>query len=131
MGAMILAASSRLDQLWSKCTPSNVLGWLAKTPVRAACCCTGLWALGAGTGCWVLHWVLGLSPPALIACCRCCCCLLPAACSLLPAACSLLLLHRVLGQGLRALRTRVVAQAWHRRAAQGLGAVGMHPAEGW
>jgi len=38
MGAMILAASSRLDQLWSKCTPSNVLGWLAKTPVRAACC---------------------------------------------------------------------------------------------
>ena len=33
LGAMILSTSQRLDQLWSKCTPAQVLAWLAKTPV--------------------------------------------------------------------------------------------------
>eukprot|EP00967_Tisochrysis_lutea_P006741 scaffold8018_cov24-Tisochrysis_lutea.AAC.2 len=35
LGVMILATSQRLDQLWSKCSPAAVLGWMAKTPVRA------------------------------------------------------------------------------------------------
>jgi hypothetical protein len=33
LAAMILATSQRLDQLWSKCTPTMVLGWLAKAQV--------------------------------------------------------------------------------------------------
>ncbi|KAF5834777.1 hypothetical protein DUNSADRAFT_8418 [Dunaliella salina] len=32
LGVMILATSQRLDQLWSKCSPAAVLGWMAKTP---------------------------------------------------------------------------------------------------
>eukprot|EP00798_Chlamydomonas_sp_ICE-L_P031723 gene31723-6924_t len=31
LGCMIMAASNRLDQLWSKCTPATVMGWLAKS----------------------------------------------------------------------------------------------------
>eukprot|EP00798_Chlamydomonas_sp_ICE-L_P004353 gene4353-14473_t len=30
LGIMIMAASSRLDQLWDKCTPTMVMGWLSK-----------------------------------------------------------------------------------------------------
>lgn len=37
LGAMILAASQRLDQLWQKCTPAMVLGWISKTQVGAGC----------------------------------------------------------------------------------------------
>eukprot|EP00197_Chlamydomonas_leiostraca_P002398 CAMPEP_0202858516 /NCGR_PEP_ID=MMETSP1391-20130828/1014_1 /ASSEMBLY_ACC=CAM_ASM_000867 /TAXON_ID=1034604 /ORGANISM="Chlamydomonas leiostraca, Strain SAG 11-49" /LENGTH=627 /DNA_ID=CAMNT_0049537441 /DNA_START=96 /DNA_END=1979 /DNA_ORIENTATION=+ len=30
LGAMILATSQRLDQLWTKCTPAMVMGWMHK-----------------------------------------------------------------------------------------------------
>lgn len=36
LGVMILATSQRLDQLWTKCTPAMVLGWMAKTQVCLA-----------------------------------------------------------------------------------------------
>jgi len=41
---MILATSQRLDQLWSKCTPAAVLGWMAKSQV---------WCLPVGLCGWV------------------------------------------------------------------------------
>jgi hypothetical protein len=31
LGCMIMAASNRIDQLWSKCTPTVLLDWLSKT----------------------------------------------------------------------------------------------------
>lgn len=31
---MIMAASTRIDQLWSKCTPAMLLGWLSKLQVN-------------------------------------------------------------------------------------------------
>ena len=33
LGVMVLAASQRLDQLWTKCTPAQVLGWMSKLQV--------------------------------------------------------------------------------------------------
>eukprot|EP00983_Pelagomonas_calceolata_P043178 1138804-Pelagomonas_calceolata.AAC.5 len=71
LGVMILATSQRLDQLWSKCSPAAVLGWMAKTPVRVAwdvyaapmlvgshpLCCFHSWKLSLGSigievACW-------------------------------------------------------------------------------
>lgn len=34
LGCMIMAASTRIDQLWSKCTPAMLLGWLSKLQVN-------------------------------------------------------------------------------------------------
>ncbi len=31
LGCMIMAASNRIDHLWSKCTPAMLLDWLSKT----------------------------------------------------------------------------------------------------
>lgn len=72
LGAMILATSQRLDQLWDKATPQMVLGWLSKTQVRGVLVlyvqAGSAWSLGSGhqrakliwrsqamrQGCWLL-----------------------------------------------------------------------------
>jgi hypothetical protein len=56
LAAMILATSQRLDQLWAKCTPTMVLGWLAKAQVSESQMylsppaeCTKPWSMSKGS----------------------------------------------------------------------------------
>lgn len=102
LGAMILAASQRLDQLWVQCTPTMLLGWMGKMQVGLAgglgvamqCCMLSTCRVGAGCrllqclqlgghscdcsvlvlGCVQLPVCRGTTPKSAHAKHHCCCC---------------------------------------------------------